>query len=742
MPIALMVSVSGCSASPEVKSAKHVAAGMKLMQKNELSRAILEFRNAVQITPKDPEAQYQLSLAYLAAGDLGRGVNNLRRTLELNPKHAGAELRLAQLMGGTDDPQTLKEAERRLQALLQDSPENPDALQSLAMTELKLGAAESAMQHLQQAVAAAPRQITLAVTLAEAKMRENDFQGAEEVLKKACENSPKSADAFAVLGRFYVLQKRYAEAEKSLQYALTLQANHEWSLMTLGVLYNATGRKQEAEQNFKKLADLPNSALKPLYGSFLFEQGRRDEALKEFERLAQKDPADRTARTRLVAAYRATNRVADAQKVLSNALKKNPKDLDALLQQGELYLGAGKYAEAEGDLNRVVHLKPDSPEVHYAAATLNRARGKSLIERQELSEALRLNPAFLPARLDLAKSMMGKDFKGALNLLDQAPGEQKNTVAVIEQRNWVLMGMHQWTEARTGVDRGLSSDRTPGLLVQDGALKSLEKRYDGARESFHEAMAKAPEDLLVLRFLVQSYADQKQMPAAVKEIQEHAAKHPKSAAVQYFLGTILMANGDFAKAREALVSAKAANPDFTPADLSLAQIDLKQSNWTVARQELTAILAKGENPMARLWLGMLEETVGNHVAAIEAFRKVVEDEPNNTTALNNLAAVLGENPGQVDEALKYAQKAKELNPGSAPIDHALGWILYQKGMYPMAIKYLETANTREPTARLKYHLAMAYLKAGQKERGRSVFEGAIRLDPTLPEGKTAAQLFR
>jgi len=734
--------LAGCASSPEAKSARHMAAGKALLQKKDAARAVLEFKTAAQATPRDSEVYYQLGLAYLAAGDLGRGVANLRRALELNPKHPMAQLRLAQLMGTADDPQVLKEAQQRLQALLQDAPANPDALQSLALTEFKLGAVGSAVQHLERAMTAAPQGIVLAVTLAQVKMQQKDFKGAEEVLKKACENSPKSADAWAVLGRFYVSQKRYAEAQQSLQQALALQPDHEWSWMTLAILNNATGRKQEAEQDFKKLADLPDPLLKGLYGNFLFEEGRKDEAVKEFERLAGKDPADRTARTRVIAAYQATNRVADAEKLLSDALKKNPKDLDALLQRGEIYLGAGKYTEAETDLNQVVHLKPDSPEVHYAKASLSRARGARLVERQELSEALRLNSSFLPARLELAKSIMSEDLKGALNLLNQAPGDQKNRVDVIEQRNWVLMGMHRWAEARVGVEQGLSGARTPGLLLQDGALKMLEKRYNDARQSLHEGMAQAPEDLRILRFLVESYAEQNQMPAAVTEIQAHAGKYPKSAAIQFFLGTVLLENGDSAKAKQSFVSATAINPDFTLADLSRAQMDLKQSNWTVARQELAAILAKGENPMARLWLGMLEEKVGNHAAALAAFRKAVEDDPNNATALNNLAALLGDNPSQLDEALKYAQKAKELAPESALIDDTLGWVLYQKGMYPMAIQYLERANTREATARLKYHLAMAYLKAGHKERGRTVFEAAMRLDPTLPEGKTAAELFR
>src|SRR5215472_15461956 len=84
---------SGCASSPEVKSVRHVAAGKALMGKKDVARAILEFKTAAQATPRNSEVHYQLGMAYLATGDMGRGVASLRRALELNPKHIAAQLK-------------------------------------------------------------------------------------------------------------------------------------------------------------------------------------------------------------------------------------------------------------------------------------------------------------------------------------------------------------------------------------------------------------------------------------------------------------------------------------------------------------------------------------------------------------------------------------------------------------------------------------------------------------------------
>src|ERR1039458_8353398 len=222
----VVLAFAGCTRSPEAKSAAYIEAGKKLLEKNDPARAILQFKNAAQATPKNAEAYYQLGKALLAVGDLRGGVAGLRKALELNPKHTAAQLRLADLMTNASDPEVLKDAQQRLQALLQDAPENADALHSLALTELKLGEAEAAVQHLGRAMATAPNELVFAVTLAQAKLQQKDLRGAENVLKKACADFPNSADAVVILGRFYAGQNKAAEAEQQFQRGLTLNPTH------------------------------------------------------------------------------------------------------------------------------------------------------------------------------------------------------------------------------------------------------------------------------------------------------------------------------------------------------------------------------------------------------------------------------------------------------------------------------------------------------------------------------------
>src|SRR5579862_49315 len=86
------VLLASCRNSPQAKEAKYLQRGKAQLVKKDYGRAILEFRNAAQVMPRDAEPQYQLGLTYLATGGASTAVAALRKALELNPKHTGAQL--------------------------------------------------------------------------------------------------------------------------------------------------------------------------------------------------------------------------------------------------------------------------------------------------------------------------------------------------------------------------------------------------------------------------------------------------------------------------------------------------------------------------------------------------------------------------------------------------------------------------------------------------------------------------
>ena len=84
-----------------------------------------------------------------------------------------------------------------------------------------------------------------------------------------------------------------------------------------------------------------------------------------------------------------------------------------------------------------------------------------------------------------------------------------------------------------------------------------------------------------------------------------------------------------------------------------------------------------------------------------------------------------------DEALKFAQQAVEIAPEDASTQDTLGWVYYRKGLYRNAVDHLKLAAAKEPTARRQFHLAMSYLKAGDRDRGQQMLATALKQEPNL-----------
>ena len=356
----------------------------------------------------------------------------------------------------------------------------------------------------------------------------------------------------------------------------------------------------------------------------------------------KEDPADRRARTWLVNAYLSAGRTPDAEKLLNQALKKNPKDSDALLQRGEIALTAQNFNQAETDLNRVAQLQPTAPEVHYILAKLYGARKEDPRSRQELAKALELNPYLMTARLELAQSLIaGHSAQAALDSLNDAPASQKTAPALVAERNWALWAKGDMAEMRKGIDQGLADGKSTELLLQDGLWKLRSGNAAAARAALESALNINPGDIRALAALHQVMTQQKQSSTGLQEIKEYAAKQPKSAPVQEFLGATLASQGLHEEAKQAFLAAKAADPQAVSSDFSIVQLDVADNKFNDAEHRLKDLISsRGENAIARLWMGNFEEIKGDHAAALENFRKSVQTDPGNAQALNNLAYLL------------------------------------------------------------------------------------------------------
>ena len=134
-------------------------------------------------------------------------------------------------------------------------------------------------------------------------------------------------------------------------------------------------------------------------------------------------------------------------------------------------------------------------------------------------------------------------------------------------------------------------------------------------------------------------------------------------------------------------------------------------------------------------LSVMHYHSGNYEKALAAARELKEKVPGKNTALHyyNLKALcLVDSGGNLDEALKAAQKAIELTPENSAdrpsIEDTIGWVYFHRGDYEKAAKYIEGALKKIPFANrlaayeLKYHLGLVRLKEGRREEGAKLLQ--------------------
>jgi Flp pilus assembly protein TadD len=106
---------------------------------------------------------------------------------------------------------------------------------------------------------------------------------------------------------------------------------------------------------------------------------------------------------------------------------------------------------------------------------------------------------------------------------------------------------------------------------------------------------------------------------------------------------------------------------------------------------------------------------------------VLELQPNHPLALNNLATLLAEKPNHLAEARKLVERAMSISGRSPPLLDTLGTILIRTGEKGIAVQALEEAvagTANDP--RFHFHLAVAYLHAGENDRALHAYNTALK----------------
>jgi tetratricopeptide (TPR) repeat protein len=325
----------GQSARPAGGDAdEHMRKGVDAQQHGDVQTAIEEYRRALTIRPRFPEARANLGAALAAIGDFDGAIKEDRLAMENAPDKLAVRKNLALAYYKKGD---CEHASTEFEAVHAARPSDVGATMLLGYCDLKLNRAEKAVGLLMPLEPGNQNDMDFEYVLGSALIQSGkETEGAARMERVA--QTTRSAEAYVIAGSTKLNLRQFKQARTDLDAALELDTK-------IPGLYTLAGQARDA-------------------------LGDTEAAQSAFEAALRADPRDPTASLYLGAILLKKREVEKAQPLLELALQLEPENRQARLQVAKLDAMQGKNADAVALLEGLEKADPNWLEPHVELAPL------------------------------------------------------------------------------------------------------------------------------------------------------------------------------------------------------------------------------------------------------------------------------------------------------------------------------------------------------------------------------------
>jgi Flp pilus assembly protein TadD len=295
-----------------------------------------------------------------------------------------------------------------------------------------------------------------------------------------------------------------------------------------------------------------------------------------------------------------------------------------------------------------------------------------------------------------------------------------------------------WSTVVIGVLHGQQSGQpSPADALFKAAVTQLSQaKYHDAEDSFRKLTELEPTTSRGILGVAEVWTAQKKNEEALRLLQTEAAKYPDRPELHFGIGNLALriAQYDLAIAEFQLVLDRVDRNSKGAAELYFRMGEAYRLKGDI--DFATSLLQQAQtlqpaNPAILNVLAFTLESAGRRQAAGDQYRKLLEIDPNNGLALNNLAYLLADTGDDTGLALAYAHRARELFPKEPTIADTLGWVYLKLNRAEDAIPlFREVVQTDPSRATNRYHLAAALKMHGDRAEARREAEAALKSHPS------------
>ncbi|QQS33903.1 MAG: tetratricopeptide repeat protein [Acidobacteriota bacterium] len=756
--------ISGCGYS----ASSFVAKGEEYLAKRKFHDALMQFRSAAEIDDNLAAAHWGLARAHENLGQYNEAVEEIKKTIHLDGSNLEAKVRLGNYQLMTQPPMIAETEALRDEILAADPKYVEGHILSASIMAAEGRPDAEVLVWVEYAIGLDPARIESYISLQRLHMTRDNAAEAENAIKRGLAMVPDSVKGHTEYGRMLMYAGRDVEAEEKFKKAISLNGSDIEAREAIAEFYIASRQMEKAEQANRELVEIqensPESRL--VLARFFAEAGRADDAERELENILEEHPSYALARYRLIETFLERRDSAKATEHLNALFAINDQDIEALLLRARLKNSENKGEEAVKDLEEVLKRFPSKRDALFLMAQARLSLGQVDQANAFILDLERYHPTYIrTGLLKIQSAITAGDMQNVVklsgDLIDRTnstlPNSENGPQEIYElrlrgtsSRGLAYLDLGKNNEAKADLEAVLREN--PRSVT---ALVNMAKYHDAVAEQalslelYERAVSVDPQSFDAINGVVTSSVRLGRTANAHEKLtgllERNAGKADVLAALRYLRSTVFVAEKNMAEAENELKAAIELDGSYLPAYSAYASLLAGQGRLDDAAAQYQAVLAKRPSAQIYTLVGILEDSRGRRSEAEAAYRKALELNASTPIAANNLAWLIAESGGNLDEALNLASSAVSKSPNTAGFYDTLGWVYLKKGLSRPAAEQFRKAVALDEQAKRKgganpgyrVRLGMALAQNGDKAGARREVETSLRSAGELSSIETA-----
>ena len=709
--------------------------------KKDTAAALESFKKVLAANPKAVGAHTSIITILTEQNKIDEGKAQFDQLKKAAPNHPDTLFFEAQFAYANKDYKTTREIADRL---LKGMPEHPRVLELAGAADYRQKRYVEAEAFLARALKNAPGLLMSRQLLAQTYLRTNQPAKAIEILLPVVEGKSPDGTSLALAGEAWLQTGDTKKSDAAFALATKVSPNDNRVRTSAAMAQMTRGNSAGAVAQLESIAaeDKGPRADIALISARL-KQNDFAGALKAIDGLEKKTPERPIAYNLRGRVLLLKRDIPGATKAFEAALGKDPHYFPAVASLAAIELSAGKPDAARKRFEDLIKAQPKNYQAMLALAELGVRTGAEPEEvLTQLRGAIKANAGEPMPHLVLIGQLLATDPKAALNAAREATAALPNNLEIMEALGRTQLAAENAEQAvSTFTKLAALQPTSPNVQVRLAEALLANKDADGARRALRKALEIKPDLIVAKRALVSMALTDKRPQEALTIVREMQKQNPKDPLVYALEGDVEASRKNWDAAAAAYRTSIGMNK--TTDGVVRLHATLRASGKGAEAERLAAdwLKEKPKDPAFRYYLGDAALTLNEFAVAEGHYREVLELQPRNALAINNVAWLMVKQgkPG----AVAMAEKANEIMPGRSPLMDTLALAYAAENKLPKAIETQKLAISRTPNdPGLKLTLAKLLIKSGDKAYARAELEDLAKLGEKFREQAEVASLLK